>query len=127
MAQWRAFVGRPRPWEAVTAARRGPRRDQVDIGGEDAGLAIGDFAQRTTPLRCHTDRVVPLLGEVRAIDNDHAIDFPWTEVKRLSGLDARLVAGCLVQAELWGHPSHGMLRLGWYVARIRSGVRGLAK
>jgi len=36
--------------------------------------------------------------------------------------DARLVAGCLVQAELWGHPSHGLLRLGWYVARIRSGV-----
>jgi LDH2 family malate/lactate/ureidoglycolate dehydrogenase len=36
--------------------------------------------------------------------------------------DARLVARCLVQAELWGHPSHGMLRLGWYVARIRSGV-----
>jgi LDH2 family malate/lactate/ureidoglycolate dehydrogenase len=36
--------------------------------------------------------------------------------------DARLVGRCLVQAELWGHPSHGMLRLGWYVARIRSGV-----
>jgi LDH2 family malate/lactate/ureidoglycolate dehydrogenase len=36
--------------------------------------------------------------------------------------DARLVARCLIQAELWGHPSHGMLRLGWYVARIRSGV-----
>jgi LDH2 family malate/lactate/ureidoglycolate dehydrogenase len=36
--------------------------------------------------------------------------------------DAALVAGCLVQAELWGHPSHGLLRLGWYVARIRSGV-----
>jgi LDH2 family malate/lactate/ureidoglycolate dehydrogenase len=36
--------------------------------------------------------------------------------------DARLVARCLVQAELWGHPSHGMLRLSWYVARIRSGV-----
>jgi LDH2 family malate/lactate/ureidoglycolate dehydrogenase len=35
---------------------------------------------------------------------------------------ARLVARCLVQAELWGHPSHGLLRLGWYVARIRSGV-----
>jgi LDH2 family malate/lactate/ureidoglycolate dehydrogenase len=35
---------------------------------------------------------------------------------------ARLVARCLVQAELWGHPSHGMLRLSWYVARIRSGV-----
>jgi LDH2 family malate/lactate/ureidoglycolate dehydrogenase len=36
--------------------------------------------------------------------------------------DARLVAECLVQAELWGHPSHGLLRLSWYVARIRSGV-----
>ena len=36
--------------------------------------------------------------------------------------DAALVAGCLVEAELWGHPSHGLLRLSWYVARIRSGV-----
>ena len=36
--------------------------------------------------------------------------------------DAVLVADCLVQAELWGHPSHGMLRLSWYVARIRAGV-----
>ena len=36
--------------------------------------------------------------------------------------DAAFVAGCLVQAELWGHPSHGVLRLGWYVARIRAGV-----
>jgi LDH2 family malate/lactate/ureidoglycolate dehydrogenase len=36
--------------------------------------------------------------------------------------DARLVARCLVEAQLWGHPSHGLLRLSWYVARIRSGV-----
>jgi LDH2 family malate/lactate/ureidoglycolate dehydrogenase len=36
--------------------------------------------------------------------------------------DARLLAGCLVEAELWGHPSHGLLRLSWYVARIRTGV-----
>lgn len=36
--------------------------------------------------------------------------------------DAGLIARCLLQAELWGHPSHGMLRLSWYVARIRSGV-----
>jgi LDH2 family malate/lactate/ureidoglycolate dehydrogenase len=36
--------------------------------------------------------------------------------------DAAFVADCLVQAELWGHPSHGVLRLSWYVARIRSGV-----
>lgn len=36
--------------------------------------------------------------------------------------DARLVAHSLVEAERWGHASHGVLRLSWYVARIRSGV-----
>lgn len=36
--------------------------------------------------------------------------------------DARLVADSLVTAELWGHASHGMLRLPWYVERLRSGV-----
>ncbi|HEU5025529.1 MAG TPA: Ldh family oxidoreductase [Spirillospora sp.] len=36
--------------------------------------------------------------------------------------DARLVADSLVTADLWGHPSHGLLRLGWYVDRIRSGA-----
>ena len=36
--------------------------------------------------------------------------------------DARLVADTLVQADLWGHQSHGVLRLGWYLDRIRNGV-----
>jgi LDH2 family malate/lactate/ureidoglycolate dehydrogenase len=36
--------------------------------------------------------------------------------------DADLVADSLVRAELWGHQSHGVLRLPWYVARLRSGV-----
>ena len=36
--------------------------------------------------------------------------------------DARLVADSLVRADLWGHQSHGLLRLPWYVARLRSGV-----
>ena len=36
--------------------------------------------------------------------------------------DARLVADTLVQADLWGHQSHGVLRLGWYLDRIRHGV-----
>jgi len=36
--------------------------------------------------------------------------------------DAELVADSLVRAELWGHHSHGLLRLPWYVARLRSGV-----
>ena len=44
------------------------------------------------------------------------------EAEGVPAADARLVARCLVQAELWGHPSHGMLRLAWYVARVRSGV-----
>jgi LDH2 family malate/lactate/ureidoglycolate dehydrogenase len=36
--------------------------------------------------------------------------------------DGALVADSLVQADLWGHQSHGFLRLPWYVARLRSGV-----
>jgi len=36
--------------------------------------------------------------------------------------DAQLFADTLVQADLWGHQSHGMLRLGWYYARLRSGA-----
>jgi LDH2 family malate/lactate/ureidoglycolate dehydrogenase len=36
--------------------------------------------------------------------------------------DACLAADTLVQADLWGHQSHGMLRLGWYYARLRSGA-----
>ncbi|PRY47862.1 LDH2 family malate/lactate/ureidoglycolate dehydrogenase [Geodermatophilus tzadiensis] len=36
--------------------------------------------------------------------------------------DAALVADSLVQADLWGHASHGVLRLPWYAARLRSGA-----
>ena len=36
--------------------------------------------------------------------------------------DAALVADSLVQADLWGHGSHGMLRLPWYAARLRTGA-----
>ncbi|HEX2072312.1 MAG TPA: Ldh family oxidoreductase [Geodermatophilus sp.] len=36
--------------------------------------------------------------------------------------DAALVADSLVQADLWGHQSHGVLRLPWYAARLRSGA-----
>jgi len=40
----------------------------------------------------------------------------------MPGADARLVADTLVQADLWGHQSHGVLRLGWYLDRIRNKV-----
>ena len=36
--------------------------------------------------------------------------------------DARLVAESLVTADMWGHPSHGMLRLPWYAARLQTGA-----
>ncbi|MFT4261889.1 MAG: Ldh family oxidoreductase [Nocardioides sp.] len=36
--------------------------------------------------------------------------------------EADLLADTLVVAELWGHASHGMLRLPWYVDRIVSGA-----
>ena len=36
--------------------------------------------------------------------------------------DARLLATSLVHADLWGHPSHGVMRLPWYPARLKSGV-----
>lgn len=48
-----------------------------------------------------------------------------TEVYRGAGVpeaDARLIADTLVQADLWGHQSHGVLRLGWYLDRLRNGV-----
>jgi LDH2 family malate/lactate/ureidoglycolate dehydrogenase len=62
-----------------------------------------------TSLRVPADRLAAFAGDVLA-----AVGVP--------GADAALVADCLTEAELWGHPSHGLLRLGWYVARIRSGV-----
>jgi LDH2 family malate/lactate/ureidoglycolate dehydrogenase len=37
-------------------------------------------------------------------------------------VDAGLMADSLVQADLWGHQSHGVLRTGWYLARLESGV-----
>lgn len=36
--------------------------------------------------------------------------------------DADLCADSLVRADLWGHQSHGVMRLPWYVDRIRSGA-----
>lgn len=36
--------------------------------------------------------------------------------------DARLAADSLVQADLWGHQSHGAMRIPWYVARLKSGA-----
>jgi LDH2 family malate/lactate/ureidoglycolate dehydrogenase len=61
-----------------------------------------------------TARLAP--GELRAFT---------AGVLRAEGVpdgDAALVAESLVQADLWGHQSHGVLRLPWYVARLRTGA-----
>ena len=53
------------------------------------------------------------------VDPDRLIDFA-AAVYAGAGMpaaDARLVADTLVQADLWGHQSHGVLRLGWYLER----------
>jgi LDH2 family malate/lactate/ureidoglycolate dehydrogenase len=58
------------------------------------------------------------------VDCQRLIDFA-TAVYASVGMpenDARLVADTLVQSDLWGHQSHGVLRLGWYFDRIRNGV-----
>lgn len=58
------------------------------------------------------------------IDTRHLTDFA-AEVLGAVGVpeqDARLVSDSLVTADLAGHPSHGLLRLPWYVARLRSGA-----
>src|SRR3954463_15475499 len=36
--------------------------------------------------------------------------------------DAAVIADSLVQADLWGHQSHGVLRTGWYLARLQGGA-----
>ncbi len=58
------------------------------------------------------------------VDPGRLIDFA-TAVYEGAGMpeaDARLVADTLVQADLWGHQSHGVLRLGWYLERVQNGV-----
>jgi LDH2 family malate/lactate/ureidoglycolate dehydrogenase len=58
------------------------------------------------------------------VNADQLIDFA-TAVYASAGVpepDASLIADTLVQADLWGHQSHGVLRLGWYLDRIRNGV-----
>ena len=59
-----------------------------------------------------------------SIAPERLLDFA-TQVYQSAGMppsDARIVADTLVQADLWGHQSHGVLRLPWYLARLKAGV-----
>ncbi|MEN9589991.1 MAG: hypothetical protein RLZZ481_1777 [Pseudomonadota bacterium] len=66
-------------------------------------------SQQDTPPRLDPTRLQLLAAEVY-----QSIGVPEQ--------DAQLAADTLVQADLWGHQSHGLLRLGWYVARLKSGA-----
>jgi LDH2 family malate/lactate/ureidoglycolate dehydrogenase len=55
---------------------------------------------------------------------DYLLEF-GTAIYTQAGMpaaDAHLAADTLVQADLWGHQSHGVMRLPWYAARLKSGV-----
>jgi len=62
----------------------------------------------------HTDTVVPP-AELRSFAARVLVTLGVPDA------DADLVADSLVVAEEWGHPSHGLLRLPWYAARLRTG------
>jgi LDH2 family malate/lactate/ureidoglycolate dehydrogenase len=64
------------------------------------------------------------MASATRVAHDRLLDFA-TAVYAGAGVpvaDARLLADTLVQSDLWGHQSHGVLRLGWYLDRIRNGV-----
>jgi LDH2 family malate/lactate/ureidoglycolate dehydrogenase len=64
------------------------------------------------------------MASVVRVDAQRLIDF-CTAVYTAESMpepDARFVADTLVQADLWGHQSHGVLRLGWYRDRLRNKV-----
>src|SRR5689334_1583026 len=70
------------------------------------------------------DEALPAGQLTKPLRPERLIDFA-AAVYQMAGLppdDARLVADTLVQADLWGHQSHGVLRLGWYLDRVRNGV-----
>jgi len=58
------------------------------------------------------------------IDSKRLADFAAAVYMKagVPGSDASLLADTLVQADLWGHQSHGVLRLGWYLDRLRNNV-----
>jgi LDH2 family malate/lactate/ureidoglycolate dehydrogenase len=64
------------------------------------------------------------MTDAAPIDADALLDFA-TATLAAAGLTpehARLTADTLVHADLWGHQSHGVMRLPWYVARLKSGA-----
>ena len=68
------------------------------------------------------------MGDSTAVNPDHLEAFAARFYSALGvpDHDATIIANSLVQADLWGHQSHGVMRLSWYAARIKSGVMSAA-
>jgi LDH2 family malate/lactate/ureidoglycolate dehydrogenase len=64
------------------------------------------------------------MGTHARIPPERLLDFATAAYERagMPAEDARLAADTLVQADLWGHQSHGVMRLSWYVGRLKAGV-----
>ena len=62
-----------------------------------------------TGYRCHHDELVNFASRVY-------------QEYGVPKVDADILADSLVQADLWGHQSHGLLRLPWYAERLKTGV-----
>jgi LDH2 family malate/lactate/ureidoglycolate dehydrogenase len=64
------------------------------------------------------------MSTANRIDPKRLLDFATAVyvAAGMSGADALLCADTLVQADLWGHQSHGVMRLSWYAARLKAGV-----
>jgi LDH2 family malate/lactate/ureidoglycolate dehydrogenase len=58
------------------------------------------------------------------IPPERLLDFATAVYQRVGmpAGDARVAADTLVQADLWGHQSHGVMRLSWYIGRLKAGV-----
>ena len=65
----------------------------------------------STSAPIHID---PIHAEAFAAAVYESADVPIDEV--------RVAADTFVQADLWGHQSHGLLRLPWFYARLMSGA-----
>jgi LDH2 family malate/lactate/ureidoglycolate dehydrogenase len=58
------------------------------------------------------------------IDPHALLDFAAAVYARVGmpDADARLIADTLVQADLWGHQSHGVMRTSWYYEKLLTGA-----
>lgn len=86
-----------------------PRPEQATE--QSTEQATGQATEQPTE---HPTRVRP--------DDLHAFMTATLRAEGVPDADAQLLSDTLVVAELWGHASHGALRLPWYIERLRSGA-----